>query len=120
MFNAKAVLSSAGSIIVVVPKVLSAVCNTTQLTCKQTCALKFGSWAHSADDINLVPMAKSVSIDYFVPNPKWTLVASSATRNSKKYPCCPEEYVDVTYSLSFKCARRGRQGMRFKNRQVRD
>lgn len=31
---------------------------------------------------------------------EWTLSNAAATRNSVKYECCPETFVDITYTFS--------------------
>ena len=116
MLDTKAVIGSTGYVTFVMPRVVNAICNTTQQSCAQTCDLKYGSWTHNGNDINIVPMETMADVSHYFPNPKWTLLGSAATRHVKKYPCCPEDYIDVTYSLRFKCARKNRKVQRNRNR----
>ena len=39
--------------------------------------------------------------DYY-PNGEWDIIRAPATRNQKKYSCCPQPYYDITYALVLK------------------
>jgi hypothetical protein len=73
-----------------------------------TCDLKFGSWTHHGDEIDLQYMSyanetadKMIEHASLVKNSEWTLLKSSAVRSATYYPCCPEPYVDLTFSFTF-------------------
>ena len=36
----------------------------------------------------------------YKPSGQWTITEASAARNDIKYPCCPETYTDVTFTLT--------------------
>lgn len=38
----------------------------------------------------------------YVPNSEWEITGNSATRNVVKYPCCAEEYEDLTFTIRMK------------------
>ena len=71
---------------------------------KQNCSLKFGSWTHDGTKLNLdfLGEPKIKTDDYFVENNAWKILHTSAERNVFKYDCCPEVYIDLTYSVIFR------------------
>lgn len=73
---------------------------------KQSCSLKFGSWAHDGTKLDFMfdPEYAEAMIadDYFVPNKAWTLIDAPGRRNVFKYACCPETYIDLTYTIQFR------------------
>ncbi|KAL4239604.1 hypothetical protein ACF0H5_000413 [Mactra antiquata] len=72
---------------------------------KQTCSMKFGSWAYTGSKLHLDfrdGVKRMMTDDYFVPNKAWIVLDAPAKRNVKSYVCCPEEYHDLTYELIFR------------------
>uniref|UniRef100_A0A5S6QEJ1 Uncharacterized protein n=1 Tax=Trichuris muris TaxID=70415 RepID=A0A5S6QEJ1_TRIMR len=63
----------------------------------QKCTLKFGSWTYSGNQINLMP--GKVVTDTYVENGEWILMGLPVKRNVFKYACCPEPYIDVTFTI---------------------
>lgn len=62
---------------------------------EQHCIIKVGSWTFSAKQINLIPDKNSVDIEHYHSS-EWKITSTSAERNEKFYPCCPEPYVDIS------------------------
>lgn len=71
---------------------------------KQTCSLKFGSWAHDGTKLDFMfdGPERMEAEDYFVANKAWSLIDVPAKRNVLKYSCCPETYIDLTYTIEFR------------------
>lgn len=72
---------------------------------KQTCTLKFGSWAYEGSLLNLEfhgTVQKMVTEDYFVPNKAWTVLSTPGKRNVNNYQCCPGVFIDLTYTVEFR------------------
>ncbi|XP_059142395.1 neuronal acetylcholine receptor subunit alpha-10-like isoform X2 [Physella acuta] len=68
----------------------------------QTCRMKFGSWTYDGSKLDLQFLYTNVTgfemTDYILSN-EWDILESSAKRNVKYYPCCPEPYVDLVFKL---------------------
>ena len=68
---------------------------------KQKCDLKFGSWTYDGTKLvldfyenkNYMDLA-----DYYESN-VWDVLGTPAVKNVKTYVCCPEPYMDLTFSL---------------------
>ena len=71
---------------------------------KQVCSLKFGSWTHTGRllDLDFKGEPKMITDDYFVPNKAWTVLEAPGIRNVLKYICCPEVYIDITFTVVFR------------------
>lgn len=71
---------------------------------KQKCHLKFGAWTHDGTKLNLMfdGPEKMIADDYFVPNKAWTVIKTPGVRHIKNYTCCPEVYIDLTYTIEFR------------------
>lgn len=69
------------------------------------CSWKFGSWVTDMQRLDIRLLQKDIDLSDYTPNPEWVVSDSTAVRHEKKYPCCPEMYVDITYGLNVK--RRG-------------
>jgi len=66
---------------------------------QQTCTFVFGSWGNDGGkiDYSMPPIADATG-DY-IKNGQWNLVDLNITRHSLKYSCCPNPYIDITYTL---------------------
>ncbi|KAM8876743.1 neuronal acetylcholine receptor subunit alpha-7-like [Synchiropus picturatus] len=63
----------------------------------QTCQIKLGSWTHSGFQIEL--KLGDLTLSDYTENNEWSLVGTSEKMTTTYYPCCPEPYPDVTYTL---------------------
>ncbi len=63
----------------------------------QICKLKFGSWHHSVDTVNLT----HAGTDTYSYQPHGDFKATNTTwkKNVVKYDCCEEEYADIEFDL---------------------
>jgi hypothetical protein len=64
---------------------------------QQNCELKFGSWAYSAQEMDLVNSTKRGDMSQFVSNGEWDLIDMPHKRTVKQYLCCAHPFVDLTY-----------------------
>jgi len=69
-----------------------------------TCNFKYGSWVYDGYTVSLQPFnnATLVDMDYFIPDRKYEVVGSEVKINTKYYPCCPEPYPDITFTLQIR------------------
>ncbi|XP_067672728.1 neuronal acetylcholine receptor subunit alpha-10-like [Haliotis asinina] len=69
----------------------------------QSCHLKFGSWTYNGHKIDVVFYENKDYIDLteYVTSNAWKIIDVPANKNIKYYSCCPEPYVDLTFSLIF-------------------
>jgi nicotinic acetylcholine receptor len=63
------------------------------------CEIKMGSWTHNGLEINLTMVSNHVDVSNYAPNKLWNLKSTQAKRNKVFYDCCPEPYIDVTFTL---------------------
>jgi hypothetical protein len=107
--HTQAVVDSSGLVLWVVPVTLRTVCHVDLTTFpfdEQTCPIKFGLWTFHEKLVNL----SLIEFDYYgnwtkqVPrfSPRWIVTRGEVKRNSVIYPCCPESYVDVTFTVNLK------------------
>ncbi|XP_069786755.1 neuronal acetylcholine receptor subunit alpha-2-like [Narcine bancroftii] len=66
---------------------------------QQNCKMKFGSWSHDKSKIDLRSMERNVDLKDYWESGEWAIVNAVGVYNSKKYDCCYEVYVDITYSF---------------------
>ncbi|XP_051868651.1 neuronal acetylcholine receptor subunit alpha-4 isoform X2 [Pristis pectinata] len=66
---------------------------------QQNCRMKFGSWTHDKSKIDLRSMDRNVDLKDYWESGEWAIVNAVGTYNTKKYDCCYEVYVDITYSF---------------------
>jgi len=97
------VVSDSGLVLWVPPYKLTSSCNIDTVWYpfdEQRCDLKFGSWVYNGWKLNLKMKDKSgMDISGFVTNQEWDLIGASGTRNEVYYECCPEPYMDITYTI---------------------
>merc|ERR1712051_800877 len=66
----------------------------------QQCDLKFGSWTYSGWQLELtLNKEDGGDISGFVSNGEWDLIGVPGKKNSVTYDCCPEPYVDITFTI---------------------
>jgi len=69
------------------------------------CPITIGSWAHSGFKMNLThfnPASQKASLEYYHPNPRYTIVGNEAVKHKKYYPCCKEPYYHMDFNLKIK------------------
>ncbi|ELT87200.1 hypothetical protein CAPTEDRAFT_221893 [Capitella teleta] len=68
----------------------------------QKCSLKFGSWTYDGSAINLTLQGDGGDISSFIPNGEWELIEAPGVRTISKYDCCPEEYIDINFTVAIR------------------
>ena len=68
----------------------------------QECNLKFGSWAYTGAEVDLRLKKAQADLAAFTANGEWELISLPGKRNEKRYTCCPEPYIDITYTIHLK------------------
>ncbi|CAF4867996.1 unnamed protein product [Rotaria sp. Silwood1] len=73
----------------------------------QKCSMKFGSWTYDSSKVNLrfYRDIQKFDLNSYVKSNEWSIVGNSASRNTEKYDCCPEIYVDLKFHIQLE--RRG-------------
>ncbi|XP_033126739.1 neuronal acetylcholine receptor subunit alpha-3-like [Anneissia japonica] len=103
-YASNATINSNGTVRWLVPSVYKSACRVDVRFYpfdEQKCQLKFGSWTYNGLAIDLLPSQNpNTSKIRFWPNDEWEVELSLGTRNEKTYPCCPEPYIDVTFTIS--------------------
>jgi len=105
-WNSNPIVYPNGRIIWIPPCESLSFCNNLTLAThpygEQKCDLKFGSWTFDAEIMNLdfYDDEKQADLQEFGSN-EWVITSNTAVRNEKVYPCCPEPYVDLTFTLGF-------------------
>ncbi|KAK7498163.1 hypothetical protein BaRGS_00010423 [Batillaria attramentaria] len=68
---------------------------------EQECKLKFGSWTYNGWklDLNFIHGQESMDLTDFTPSNEWTIVANEGKKHIQRYNCCPEPYLDITFTL---------------------
>ncbi|XP_065657572.1 neuronal acetylcholine receptor subunit alpha-9 isoform X2 [Hydra vulgaris] len=95
-------ISSNGEIVWLMPTILRSTCKLDMRFFpfdEQVCNLTFGSWAYDQSQIDLFPKNPTGSLDSYVINGEFILNRFVSVRESKKYSCCPNPFVTVTYRL---------------------
>ncbi|XP_019865617.2 neuronal acetylcholine receptor subunit alpha-5 [Aethina tumida] len=66
----------------------------------QNCTVRFGSWVHKGEELDIRYRKPILVLDDLVPNGEWELEKFNAYRNPGHYDCCPNStYPTVTLSL---------------------
>nr|AWJ68162.1 putative nicotinic acetylcholine receptor 11 [Hirudo verbana] len=65
----------------------------------QYCKMKFGSWSYDENRVNLTKKSDTVDLSAYQPSGEWDLLEAPAKRNVIKYACCPETYIDITFTI---------------------
>nr|XP_014284142.1 neuronal acetylcholine receptor subunit alpha-7 isoform X1 [Halyomorpha halys] len=69
----------------------------------QHCEMKFGSWTYDGNQLDLVLKSEEGGdLSDFITNGEWYLVGMPGTKNTITYACCPEPYVDVTFTIQIR------------------
>ncbi|CAB3402079.1 unnamed protein product [Caenorhabditis bovis] len=68
---------------------------------RQTCILKYASWAYDGTKIDLVLKSEEGDRTNYITNTEWSLIKIRAHKNHVIYSCCPEPYpyIDVHVTI---------------------
>ncbi|XP_014680695.1 PREDICTED: acetylcholine receptor subunit alpha-like [Priapulus caudatus] len=71
----------------------------------QACTLKFGSWTYNGNLVEIHPFSgdePSVDMTDYVPHSEWEVVGADGRISTVYYPCCPEPYMDASFTLTLR------------------
>ncbi|KRF81066.1 uncharacterized protein Dvir_GJ14694, isoform B [Drosophila virilis] len=69
----------------------------------QHCEMKFGSWTYDGNQLDLVLNSEDGGdLSDFITNGEWYLLAMPGKKNTIVYQCCPEPYVDITFTIQIR------------------
>ncbi|XP_028966954.1 neuronal acetylcholine receptor subunit alpha-7 [Galendromus occidentalis] len=69
----------------------------------QMCQLKFGSWTYAGLQLDLqLNSEDGGDLTTYIPNGEWDLLELPGERNVFNYTCCPEPYIDITYTIKIR------------------
>merc|ERR1711931_149759 len=102
--NHQAIIYSNGDVLYIPPTNLVILCDdiddTDQWQWKETeCRIKMGSWTYSAEQIDLHPWWQYIKLESYATSPVVFTEDSfkGEVLKSKKYDCCPEDYLSLEY-----------------------
>nr|WMV64418.1 nicotinic acetylcholine receptor alpha7 variant [Pardosa pseudoannulata] len=66
----------------------------------QKCEMKFGSWTYDGFQLDLrLASEEGGDLSTYITNGEWILIGLPGVRNEIFYSCCPEPYVDITFTI---------------------
>ncbi|XP_023287757.1 neuronal acetylcholine receptor subunit alpha-7 [Orussus abietinus] len=69
----------------------------------QHCDMKFGSWTYDGNQLDLILNSEGGGdLSDFITNGEWYLIGMPGKKNTIMYQCCPEPYVDVTFTIQIR------------------
>ncbi|XP_067650429.1 neuronal acetylcholine receptor subunit alpha-7-like [Haliotis asinina] len=99
-----AVLESSGKVLVVYQVILKTSCQLNVASFpmdRQRCQMMFESWTYNGDLLNITNDDHfDASLSEFTPNAEWELISLTNARQALYYPCCPEPYITLTYTVT--------------------
>uniref|UniRef100_A0A8D9AJX1 Neuronal acetylcholine receptor subunit alpha-7 n=4 Tax=Cacopsylla melanoneura TaxID=428564 RepID=A0A8D9AJX1_9HEMI len=69
----------------------------------QHCDMKFGSWTYDGSQLDLILKDElGGDLTTFITNGEWYLLGMPGKKNEVQYECCPETYVDITFTIQIR------------------
>merc|ERR1719331_997991 len=68
----------------------------------QDCNLKFGSWTYNGFNLDFQAAGEEGDTGTYISNGEWELIGLPAKRNEVVYECCPEPYLDITFTINIR------------------
>lgn len=98
-----AVVSNTGNVMWIPPAVAVTRAHRSEVPEVWSSKLKFGSWTYDAFNVSLKFFGDEEHLDVtdFIQGGR-EIVSNEGSLNTKRYPCCPEPYQDITFTLELK------------------
>merc|ERR1719331_752758 len=68
----------------------------------QHCNIKFGSWTYNGFNLDFQAAGEEGDTGTYISNGEWELIGLPAKRNEVVYECCPEPYLDITFTINIR------------------
>ncbi|XP_076261061.1 nicotinic acetylcholine receptor alpha6 isoform X5 [Rhynchophorus ferrugineus] len=105
-FQTNVVVKHNGSCLYIPPGIFKSTCKidiTWFPFDDQHCDMKFGSWTHDGNQLDLILNSDTGGdLSDFITNGEWYLIGMPGKKNTIVYACCPEPYVDVTFTIQIR------------------
>ncbi|XP_065165089.1 neuronal acetylcholine receptor subunit alpha-7 isoform X3 [Atheta coriaria] len=105
-FQTNVVVKHNGSCLYVPPGIFKSTCKidiTWFPFDDQHCDMKFGSWTYDGNQLDLqLNSEDGGDLSDFITNGEWYLIGMPGKKNTIVYQCCPEPYVDVTFTIQIR------------------
>ncbi|XP_031337752.1 neuronal acetylcholine receptor subunit alpha-7 isoform X11 [Photinus pyralis] len=105
-FQTNVVVKHNGSCLYVPPGIFKSTCKidiTWFPFDDQHCDMKFGSWTYDGNQLDLILNSEDGGdLSDFITNGEWYLIGMPGKKNTIVYQCCPEPYVDVTFTIQIR------------------
>lgn len=104
-YKTQVVISSDGSARWYIPTLLESSCTFNVQSFpfdNQTCYLTFTPWTHDQSELDLRVDPKPVITSNYIKSSEWDLVSVKSKLRSTKYLCCPNPFVDITYTINLR------------------
>ncbi|XP_050313456.1 neuronal acetylcholine receptor subunit alpha-7 isoform X1 [Anthonomus grandis grandis] len=105
-FQTNVVVKHNGSCLYIPPGIFKSTCKidiTWFPFDDQHCDMKFGSWTHDGNQLDLILNSEAGGdLSDFITNGEWYLIGMPGKKNTIIYACCPEPYVDVTFTIQIR------------------
>uniref|UniRef100_A0A8D8VS29 Neuronal acetylcholine receptor subunit alpha-7 n=1 Tax=Cacopsylla melanoneura TaxID=428564 RepID=A0A8D8VS29_9HEMI len=100
------VVRSNGSCVYIPPGIFKSTCKidiTWFPFDDQHCDMKFGSWTYDGSQLDLILKDElGGDLTTFITNGEWYLLGMPGKKNEVQYECCPETYVDITFTIQIR------------------
>uniref|UniRef100_A0A3P8VLQ4 Cholinergic receptor, nicotinic, alpha 7a (neuronal) n=1 Tax=Cynoglossus semilaevis TaxID=244447 RepID=A0A3P8VLQ4_CYNSE len=99
-FHTNILVAPSGNCTYIPPGIFKSICSVNMRWFPfdvQKCELKFGSWTYDGHMVDL--KMGTIDTTLYTDNGEWHLVDVKGKRSVTVYECCPEPYVDVTFTL---------------------
>jgi len=97
------VITPSGSVTWIPPYKLTSTCkidNTWFPYDMQECDIKLGSWVWNGFMMDIQMNSEDgIDLSTYVTNNDWSLLSADGKRHETLYECCPEPYLDITYTV---------------------
>ncbi|ENN81088.1 hypothetical protein YQE_02456, partial [Dendroctonus ponderosae] len=105
-YQTNVVIKSNGSCLYIPPGIFKSTCKidiTWFPFDDQHCDMKFGSWTHDGNQLDLLLNSEAgADLSDFITNGEWYLLGMPGKKNTIIYACCPQPYVDVTFTIQIR------------------
>merc|ERR1711953_3851 len=107
--NPLLVVTSEGHVRWIPPLVVKSLCdfdpNSSESEYLQkifSCNLKFGSWVYNAGQLDIINTITMMDLEGYMGSVSYDLDSTAVERHETFYECCPEPFVDITYTINLR------------------